>query len=112
MAESLSTPPRGLVLVVATAGAGHAVLTLGGDVGSDCLRELEGRLCAPPVSEAVEWTVDMSGVTRFDLACAYALLRAATLRPHTAVLRIRGARRPVQRTLRHAGLEAVAVFEG
>ncbi|MEV5777426.1 hypothetical protein [Streptomyces antimycoticus] len=54
----------------------------------------------------------MAAVTGFDLACAYALARAATQLPETSTLTVRGARRAVQRTLRHAGLEAVAVIEG
>lgn len=106
-----STPQAGPVIAVSTPDNRPAELVLAGRIGTESLRELEQRLDAPPLREATEWFVDMSGLTRFDLACAYALLRAATLRPKPAVLRIHGARRAVQRTLRHAGLDAVAVIE-
>ncbi|MCF6524792.1 STAS domain-containing protein [Streptomyces sp. JJ36] len=110
-AAPLPTPPGGPVVAVTATGERRAVLVLAGDVGAGALRELEERLTVPPLSEAGEWTVDLSAVTRIDLACAYALLRAATQRPETVTLLLRGARRPVQRTLRHAGLDAVAVIE-
>ncbi|CQR59332.1 STAS domain-containing protein [Streptomyces leeuwenhoekii] len=85
-----------------------AELVLAGEFGTESLRELEERFGAPPLREATEWLVDMSRVTDFDLACAYALLRAAILRPEPAALTIHGARRGVQRALRNAGLDAVA----
>jgi hypothetical protein len=44
------------------------------------------------------------------MASAYALLRVATGRPEGAGLTVRGANRAVQRTLRHAGMDAVAVI--
>lgn len=110
-ADHPSTPPSGPVMAVSAPDNRPAELVLAGQIGTESLRELEQRLDAPPLREATEWFVDMSGVTRFDLACAYALLRAATLRPTPAALGIHGARRTVRRTLRHAGLDAVAVIE-
>ncbi|NBM15955.1 STAS domain-containing protein [Streptomyces sp. GC420] len=110
-AESPSTPPTGPVMAVSAPDGRPAELVLAGEIGAHALRELEELLRAPPLREATEWLVDMSRVTRFDLACAYALLRAVTLRPESAALTIRGARRAVQRTLRDAGLGTVAVIE-
>ncbi|MET8897799.1 STAS domain-containing protein [Streptomyces albogriseolus] len=110
-ADHPSTPPAGPVMAVSAPDNRPAELVLAGQIGTGSLRELEEHLAAPPLREATDWGVDMSEVTHFDLACAYALLRAATLRPKPATLRIHGARRAVQRTLRHAGLDAVAVFE-
>nr|WP_024126427.1 MULTISPECIES: STAS domain-containing protein [unclassified Streptomyces]AAX37825.1 pFQ25.9 [Streptomyces sp. F2]AHE39046.1 Hypothetical protein pFRL3_269 [Streptomyces sp. FR1]AHE39541.1 Hypothetical protein pFRL4_308c [Streptomyces sp. F2]AHE40286.1 Hypothetical protein pFRL6_199 [Streptomyces sp. F12] len=110
-ADPPSTPPAGPVMAVSSPDNRPAELVLAGQIGAETLRELEERLATPPLREATEWLVNMSQVTRFDLACAYALLRAATLRPKPAVLRIHGARRAVQRTLRHAGLDSVAVIE-
>ncbi len=95
---------------VSAADGGRAELLLVGEVGADALRELEEFLGSRPLKEADEWFVDMSRVFHFDLACAYALLRSATLRPEPASLTIRGARRTVQRTLRQAGLDTVTVF--
>jgi anti-anti-sigma regulatory factor len=106
-AEHSSAPA---IAVRATDGR-RAELVLAGDVGTGLLRELEKRLGAPPLSEADEWIVDMSGVTSIDLACAYALLQATERRPETATLTVRGARHTVQRTLHHAGLDAVAAME-
>lgn len=111
-AEPFSTPPPGPVMAVSTSHDGRPVeVILAGEIGAEALRELEERLGAPSLRDATEWLVDMSRVTRFDLACAYALLRAATLRPKPAALTIHGARRAVQRTLHHAGLDTVAIIE-
>ncbi|MFK4107656.1 STAS domain-containing protein [Streptomyces sp. NPDC002176] len=110
-AEPPFVPPIGPVLTVSAADVRLPELILAGDIGADALRELEEVLGAPPLHTAAAWTVDMSQVTRIDLACAYALLRGATLRPEPADLTIRGPRRAVQRTLRHAGLDVVAVIE-
>lgn len=96
---------------ITAADARHAEVTLAGDLRSGALRELEERLADPRLYEATEWVLDMSGVDGFDLACAYALLRAATERPENAALTIRGAPHGVQRTLRDAGLDAVAVIQ-
>lgn len=98
-------------MAVSAAEDRRAQLVLAGEIGAEALRELEELLGAPSLSEAAEWIVDMRGISRLDLACAYALLRAATRRPEPAALTIHGARRAVQRTLRHAGLDAVAVIE-
>ncbi|WP_435192347.1 STAS domain-containing protein [Streptomyces sp. bgisy126] len=95
---------------VSAADGGRAGLFLAGEVGAEVLRELEEVLGSRPLKETDEWFVDMSRVVRFDLACAYALLRSATLRPEPASLTIHGARRTVQRTLRRASLDTVAVF--
>ncbi|PZH16303.1 hypothetical protein C1I97_06885 [Streptomyces sp. NTH33] len=108
MAAERSSAPA---ITVRATGGRRAELILAGDVRAEFLRELEKRLGAPPLSEADEWIVDMSEVTGIDLACAYALLQAAERRPETATLTVRGARHAVQRTLRHAGLDAVAVME-
>ncbi|MFF9122346.1 STAS domain-containing protein [Streptomyces sp. NPDC014889] len=101
--------PASPLMIRATDGR-RAELALTGDIGAQALRPLEERLAAPPLSEADEWVVDMSGATHLDLACAYALLRGATRWPATA-LTIRGARRTVHRTLHRAGFDAVAVME-
>ncbi|MEU6009402.1 STAS domain-containing protein [Streptomyces sp. NPDC047453] len=97
-------------LVVRATDGRRAELALTGDIGAEVLRPLEERLGAPSLSDADEWIVDMSEATHLDLACAYALLRVATRWPATA-LTIRGARRTVHRTLRHAGLDTAAVME-
>ncbi|WP_073948707.1 STAS domain-containing protein [Streptomyces kebangsaanensis] len=102
--------PAPAMAVRATDGR-RAELILTGDIRAGLLRELERCLGAPPLSEADEWIVDMSEVTGIDLACAYALLQAAERQPETATLTVRGARHAVQRTLHHAGLDAVAVME-
>ncbi|KUL24773.1 STAS domain-containing protein [Streptomyces regalis] len=97
---------------ITAAGAERAQVTLAGDLGTGAARELEERLADRRLDETAEWALDMSGVTHLDLACAYALLRAATeQRPKNAALTIRGARHDVQRTLRQAGFKAVAVIE-
>nr|WP_024127239.1 STAS domain-containing protein [Streptomyces sp. F8]AHE39975.1 Hypothetical protein pFRL5_312 [Streptomyces sp. F8] len=110
-AEPPPTPPAGPGMAVSALDGRRAELVLAGEVRAEALWGLEELLGDPPLSEAGEWTVDMSNVTRLDLACAYALLRAATARDKPAALTIRGARRAVQRTLRHAGLDTVAVIK-
>ena len=106
-----STPrPRSAVTVVAADGQ-RVELALAGDLDLDVLRELEERFDDPRLREAAEWILDMGDVTRMNIACAYALLRAATRRPENVTLTVRGARRPVQRTLRAAGLGAIAQIE-
>ncbi|MDI9888299.1 STAS domain-containing protein [Streptomyces sp. HNM0645] len=110
MAAEDTTPSARPIITVSTADGLRAEVVLTGDIGAAALRELEERLDASPLAEAAEWVVDMSGVTHLELACAYALLRAAGLRAKPAELTIRGARRTVRRTLRHAGLDAVATI--
>ncbi|WP_311137564.1 STAS domain-containing protein [Streptomyces sp. I6] len=77
MAAEHTTPHVEPVISVSTAGR-RAELVLSGEIGAAVLRELEQRLDAPALAGAAEWVVDLSGVTRLDLACAYALLRVAT----------------------------------
>ncbi|MFF8814798.1 STAS domain-containing protein [Streptomyces pactum] len=98
-------------VAVTAVGARRAELTLTGDISADHLRELEERLAAPPMSDATEWAVDLRAVTHMDLACGYALLRAVSRRPDPVALTVHGARRPVRRTLRDIGFDALAVFE-
>ncbi|WP_244224139.1 STAS domain-containing protein [Streptomyces tirandamycinicus] len=109
MAAEHATPQAEPVISASTAGR-RAELVLHGEIGAATLRELEERLDAPGFAGAAEWVVDMSGVTRLDLACAYALLRVATRPGRAPAVTIRGARRAVRRTLRHAGLDAVATI--
>ncbi|MBO8191477.1 STAS domain-containing protein [Streptomyces oryzae] len=90
----------------------RAELTLAGDLGAGVLRELEEQLDDPRLRAAREWVVDMSEVTRLDLACAYALLRAAVERPEAVRLVVHGARREVRRTLRQAGIGPGQVSRG
>ncbi|MFI9601881.1 STAS domain-containing protein [Streptomyces sp. NPDC052043] len=97
-------------LVVRATDGRRAELILTGDIGAKALRPLEEGLAAPPLNEADEWVVDVSGATHLDLACAYALLRVVTRWP-AAALTIRGARGTVHRTLHHAGLDRAAVME-
>ncbi|MET7377950.1 STAS domain-containing protein [Streptomyces sp. NPDC005526] len=110
---SASHPPAPHLSAVAaaTAGGRRAELALAGDLDLGTVREFEERLDDPLLRRADEWVVDLSGVTRLDLSCAYALLRAATQRPAIARLTVRGAGRTAQRTLRHAGLDTIALIE-
>ncbi|MFE6132052.1 STAS domain-containing protein [Streptomyces sp. NPDC056437] len=57
-----------------------------------------------------EWLIDMHDVTRFDLASAYALIRAITCRREPPSVTIRGAPRMVQRAFRHTGLDEIATM--
>ncbi|MFB7297440.1 STAS domain-containing protein [Streptomyces rubiginosohelvolus] len=107
-----SSPSAEPTMTVAVVNGSRAVLVLAGELRAENLRELEQLLAGPSLEEAAEWLVEMGDVTRLDLACAYALLRAVTLRPEPAVLTIRGARRHVQRTFRHSGLDTVAITDG
>ncbi|WP_316959335.1 STAS domain-containing protein [Streptomyces sp. TRM68367] len=111
MASEPGRAPSPTVDIAAT-GPQRIRLTLAGDLGTGALRELEERFADRRLAEAVEWDVDMSGVGHLDLACAYALLRAATERPANAALTVHGARHDVRRTLRHTGFEAVAEIGG
>ncbi|MFF9115133.1 STAS domain-containing protein [Streptomyces massasporeus] len=105
-AEPPFVPPG--VAITAIDGEG-AEVTLSGDVSAVMLRELETLLADLRLQRAQYWVLDMQGVRRIELACAYALLRAVTEHSGTAV--VRGARRPVRRTLRHAGLDRAAAIE-
>ncbi|MCG3043437.1 STAS domain-containing protein [Streptomyces sp. S1A] len=98
-------------LAITEAGSRRAVLAVSGRLDSTTLGELEGRLTDPRLLGAHEVVLEMDGLDHLDLACAYALLRAATGRPENAVLTVRGADRTVLRTLHSVGLDAVAVIE-
>ncbi|KIE23374.1 hypothetical protein LK08_30465 [Streptomyces sp. MUSC 125] len=91
--------------------ADRAILGFAGEIGTAELRQLEELPGDSRLHAARAWVWDMREVTRLDLACAYALLRAATGRPSSTTLTIRGARHRVRRVLRECGLEAVAVVE-
>ncbi|MCI0383104.1 STAS domain-containing protein [Streptomyces sp. CNQ085] len=98
-------------LAVTETGRGRAVLAFPGRLDAGALGELEERLVDPRLLGAHEVVLEMGGLDHLDLACAYALLRASTERPGTAVLTVRGAGRSVRRTLHSVGLDAVAVIE-
>ncbi|MFC9227745.1 STAS domain-containing protein [Streptomyces decoyicus] len=101
-----SQPERAAVALT-EADEQHAVLTFAGVLDAHALPELEELLSERRLRQAGTWVWDMSGLQRVDFACAYALLRAATRAPETVPVTVRGARRAVQRTLRHAGLDTV-----
>ncbi|MFI6274561.1 STAS domain-containing protein [Streptomyces sp. NPDC050988] len=107
---SPTAAPHPLPLVV-TAEGQRATLTFSGALEARMVRELEERLADPQLRQTREWLLEMSALTRLDLACAYALLRAATTFPEPVTLHVRGARRAVQRTLRDAGVDAVATID-
>ncbi|WP_051865470.1 STAS domain-containing protein [Streptomyces griseus] len=111
MADEHPVPPRSGTVRIAEADGEHAVLAFTGDLDTQALRELEALLLDRRLRRAGTWVLDMSGLVRLDLACAYALLRAATRAPEPAALTVRGARRDVQRTLRRSGVDAVATVE-
>ncbi|RZB14343.1 STAS domain-containing protein [Streptomyces sp. F001] len=75
------------------------------------VRKLEEQLADTRLGHAHVWNLEMSGLTRLDLTCAYALLRVATTLPEPVELHVRGARRTVQRTLRDIGFDAVVAIE-
>ncbi|MFF7892322.1 STAS domain-containing protein [Streptomyces sp. NPDC007907] len=88
---------------------GHlAEVTLTGDISVPLLRDLEACLADARLREVERWVLDMHAVTRIELACAYALLRAVT--EHSGTATVHGARRTVLRTLRDAGLDKAAVI--
>lgn len=97
--------------VTLTADGQHATLVFGGVLDTRWTRELEEQLTDPRLRRARTWELRMDDLTQLDLTCAYALLRAATTSPEPVDLRIRGARRTVQRTLHEVGLDAVAAIE-
>ncbi|MEW2247870.1 MULTISPECIES: STAS domain-containing protein [unclassified Streptomyces] len=90
---------------------GCAVLRFAGELTADRVLDLEQQLLDVRPSQVREWVLDMSDLTSMDLTCAYALLRAATRVPATTTVRVRGARRTVQRTLQHAGVDTLAAIE-
>jgi anti-anti-sigma regulatory factor len=72
---------------------------------------LEEQLADPRLRRARVWELDMSGLARLGMPCAYALLRAATTAPEPIELHVRGVRRTVRRILHAAGVDAVAIIE-
>ncbi|WP_327686565.1 STAS domain-containing protein [Streptomyces sp. NBC_00467] len=89
----------------------RAELVLAGEIRIEALPELERILNAPPLSQAGEWLIYMHDVTRFDLASAYALIRAITSRREPPAVTIHGTPRMVQRAFRHTGLDEIATME-
>ena len=100
--------PQADVVINAIDG-GHAEVTLRGDIGYPLLCHLEEQLTDPRLLRAERWALNLHGVTRIELACAYALLRAIT--EHSGTVAVRGGRHSVLRTLRQAGLDKAAVIE-
>jgi anti-anti-sigma factor len=104
-----SRTPRPTLTITET-GRRRTVLTFSGRLDAGTLGELEERLVDPRLLGAREVVLEMGELEHLDMASAYALLRVATGRPEGAGLTVRGANRAVQRTLRHAGMDAVAVI--
>ncbi|MEU2182678.1 STAS domain-containing protein [Streptomyces thermolilacinus] len=104
-------PRQAPPMVIESAVGGRAVLVFSGELEAHAVGPLEEELGDPRLRDAAEWELRMHGLTRLDLSCAYALLRAATVRDTPAVLHVRGAHRGVRRSLRQAGLDTVATFE-
>ncbi|MFH8347728.1 STAS domain-containing protein [Streptomyces sp. NPDC018045] len=98
-------------MTIASVDDCRVVLTLRGELHADTLRMLETRFADPRLREARAWVLELHELTHIDLACAYALLRALSRRPDGTALTLRGARRHVARTLRHAGIDAVGAIE-
>ncbi|MBK3647764.1 MULTISPECIES: STAS domain-containing protein [Streptomyces] len=105
-ADSHSTPPNA---EISAADSRQAEVTLTGELDISLLRDLEVRLTDLRLQRAQDWVLNLRGVTRIDLACAYALLRAVT--EHSGTTTVRGGRPSVLRTLQHAGLDKAAVIE-
>ncbi|MFF8785193.1 STAS domain-containing protein [Streptomyces sp. NPDC015125] len=106
-----SAQPERVPVALTEADEQHAVLTFSGILDAQALPELEELLIDRRLRQAGTWVWNMSGLERIGLACAYALLRAVTHAPETVSVTIRGARRAVLRTLRHAGLDIVVTIE-
>ncbi len=106
-----SARPERAPVVLTEADEQHAVLTFSGILDAQTLPELEELLSDRRLRQAGTWVWNMSGLERIGLACAYALLRAVTHAPETVTVTVHGARRAVQRTLRHAGLDTVVTIE-
>ncbi|MFJ4776636.1 STAS domain-containing protein [Streptomyces sp. NPDC088762] len=103
---TLSQPPMSI-----TECDGGAVLRFTGRLSAHHVFTLEQQLLDPRLTRAGACVLDLSALTHIDLICAYALRRAATRLSATAPVRVRGARRTVQRKLRYAGVAAVASIE-
>ncbi|MFJ9596760.1 STAS domain-containing protein [Streptomyces virginiae] len=84
---------------------GAAVLRFTGEVTAETALLLEDRLGDPILQESDVWILDMTGLARVDLTCAFALRRAIIRRPGTTSVRILNARRAVERTLRRVGAD-------
>ncbi|MFE5620552.1 STAS domain-containing protein [Streptomyces virginiae] len=95
--------PTGQVSVSVCDGA--AVLRFTGEVTAETALLLEDRLRDPILQESGVWILDMTGLARVDLTCAFALRRAIIRRPGTTSVRILNARRAVERTLRRGGAD-------
>ncbi|MFE9636918.1 STAS domain-containing protein [Streptomyces sp. NPDC006463] len=93
-----------------TACDDSAVFCFTGQLTAQELLRLEQQLLDPRLTRAGEWVWDMSGLEHLDLICAYALLRSAR-RTASGPIRVRGARRNVQRTLRYAGVQAIVTVD-
>ncbi|MFG2532989.1 STAS domain-containing protein [Streptomyces sp. NPDC048516] len=106
-----SAQPERAPVALTEADGQHAVLTFSGILDAQALPELEELLSDRRLRQAATWAWNMTGLERLGLACAYALLRAVTHAPETVTVTVRGARRAVQRTLRHAGLDTVVTIE-
>ncbi|MGY5079158.1 STAS domain-containing protein [Streptomyces nigrescens] len=110
-ASPQSAQPQRAPVAITAVDEQRAVLTFSGALDAHALPELEELLSDRRLRQASTWTWDMTGLERTDLACVYALLRAVMRAPETVSVTARVARRAVQRTLRHAGLETVVTIE-
>ncbi|GAB2958324.1 STAS domain-containing protein [Streptomyces pseudoechinosporeus] len=110
-AESSPTPAPRRPPVALTTDGEVATLVFSGALEARMVRPLEEQLADPRLRHARRWELEMSELARMDLACAYALLRAATTLPEPVEVHIRGACRAVRRTLHEAGLDMVATLE-
>ncbi|WP_028814972.1 STAS domain-containing protein [Streptomyces flavidovirens] len=109
--ESSPTPAPRRLPVARTTDGKVATLIFNGALEAQMVRPLEEQLADPRLRHAPRWELEMSELTRMDLACGYALLRAATTLPEPAELHILGARRAVRRTLHEVRLDTVATLE-
>ncbi|GHB61565.1 hypothetical protein GCM10010377_60650 [Streptomyces viridiviolaceus] len=107
--ERSTGSPAGAVRLI-EADEQHAVLAFSGVLDEHVLRDLEERLLDQRLRQAGSWLLEMSDLQQLDLASAYALLRAMASVPKPPAVTIRGARRPIQRTLRHVGIDALAAI--
>lgn len=106
----ISTSPGQQNFMSVSEDGGRVTVTLRGVLYSSMARALEEGLQRLGSGDAHTWIVDMRAVERIDLVCAYALLRLAGAVDAPRVIVMRPNRR-VERTLRHAGLDAVATIE-
>ncbi|WP_226962535.1 MULTISPECIES: STAS domain-containing protein [unclassified Streptomyces] len=90
----------------------QACLAFSGGLDARMNLALEERLGDPALREVRAWLLDLHDLQSMDLACAYALRRAATELSPPAGIRVRGASPGVRRTLHDAGADAVMTFGG